>query len=55
MCNEYARRVKYGDPNTIKAIKKIMAMMRETPEDLYKYYGYGIYVGRKNEAMRTEV
>jgi ubiquinone/menaquinone biosynthesis C-methylase UbiE len=44
-----------SSPATRKAIKKIMAMMRNTPEDLYKYYGYGIYVGRKNEAMRMEV
>jgi ubiquinone/menaquinone biosynthesis C-methylase UbiE len=35
------------NPEARKAIRKIVAMQRDTPPDLYRYYGYGIFAGRK--------
>jgi len=31
-----------------RAIKEMLGIIRNAPKNLYEYYGYGIYVGRKN-------
>jgi arsenite methyltransferase len=36
-----------SSPATRRGIQRMMAMSRHGPKDLYDYYGYGIYVGRK--------
>ncbi len=36
-----------SSPATRRGIQRILEMSRHGPKDLYDYYGYGIYVGRK--------
>jgi hypothetical protein len=36
-----------SSPANRKAVRTILDMQRNIPKNLYEYYGYGIYVGRK--------
>jgi arsenite methyltransferase len=36
-----------SSPDNRKAVATILLMQRNIPKNLYEYYGYGIYVGRK--------